>query len=803
MRIRAIATLLFLFISVNVFGEGRIKITGYVRDAEGNPLELVHVRLKNSLTGALTNDKGYYSLTISPGDSVSILYSCLGYNKAERILSAALTDTRLNVRLNYTSLELREVSVTALRKQTSTMESLDADKVRLLPDPSGGSIESLVVTFAGVSSNNELSTQYSVRGGSYDENIVYVNGLEVFRPLLIRSGQQEGLSVINPDMTESVHFAAGGFEARYGDKMSSVLDITYKKPETLEGSASASFLGANAYVGSSTGKFTQITGVRFKRNRSLLSTLDTDAEYDPKYIDLQTYITYQPTPKWEINFLGNLADNNYQFSPYSRETSFGTGDNPKNFKVYFNGKEQDRFQTLFGTLTLKHLPSEYTELGIQASAFKSKETEGYDISGEYWLSEDGAVNPDDEASAAMSVGHYHEHARNRLRSTRINVGHYGITRIKNNTLKWGAQIQVERVNDKINEWEKRDSSGYSLPQMGGSVNVISSLFSDNRLRSTRLSAYVQDAFKFRTQQGLFALVGGLRGSYGTFNKEFILSPRASLGFLPNFNQNLTFRLATGLYYQAPSYKESRRVEQDSYGNHIMVLNEEIKSQRAIHLILGGDYTFRAAERNFKVTTEMYYKKLDDLNPYTIDNVKIRYYGENCAKGYAMGVDVKFFGEFVPGTDSWISFSLMKAQQTIRETITVPMPNSQGYTVSLFFQDYFPGYKRIKLNLRGILSGGLPLTAPNKGHEAGYYRTPAYKRVDIGLSYQLAGDTDTLMDRGFFRYLKNIWIGVDAFNILDIKNVSSYYWITDAYSTQYAVPNYLTGRQLNIRLIVDF
>lgn len=803
MKIRAIAALLFILITSSAFGQGRIKITGYVRDADGNPLELVNIRVKGTLNGAMTNEKGYYSVSVTPGDSIALIYSCLGYNKAERIIPQASIDMRLNVQMNYTSLELGEVAVTAIRKQTTTMESMNADKIKLLPDPAGGSIESLVVTFAGVSSNNELSSQYSVRGGSYDENIVYVNGIEVFRPLLIRSGQQEGLSFINPDLTESVNFAAGGFDARYGDKMSSVLDITYKKPKTFEGSASASLLGANAYVGSSTGKFTQVTGIRYKTGRTLLKTMDTDAEYDPNFVDIQTYMTYNFAPKWEINFLGNMSVNNYKFIPHNRETSFGTLANPKNFTVYFNGQEKDKFQTLFGALTLKHNPNENTELGLQASAFNSKEEESYDISGEYWLSEDGAENPDDNISSAMSVGRYHEHARNRLRSNIMNVGHYGVTRIKNNTLRWGTTVQFEKINDRISEWEKRDSSGYSLPQTGTSVNLIDNLFSDQEIESTRLSAYLQDAFKFRTKQGLFTLVGGVRGSYWTYNKEFIFSPRVSIGFIPNFDQNLTLRLASGLYYQSPFYKELRQTVKDENGNNITVLNNKLKSQRSIHFILGGDYTFRAVDRNFKLTTELYYKKLDNLNPYTIDNVKIRYYGENCATGYAMGLDVKFFGEFVPGTDSWISFSLMKAEQTIRETTKAPMPNSQGYNVSLFFQDYFPGYKRVKLNLKGVLSGGLPVTAPRKGYESGYHRTPAYKRVDLGLSYQLAGGTDAIMDRGFFRHLKNIWLGVDVFNIFDIKNVNSYYWITDVYSYQYAVPNYLTGRQLNVRLIVDF
>ena len=804
MKSRAIAILLFILISVSAFGQGRIKITGYVRDADGNPLELVNIRIKNTLNGAMTNEKGYYSITTAPGDSPTLIYSCLGYNKAERIIPVAATDIRLNVQMNYTSLELGEVAVTAIRKQTTTMESMKADKVKLIPDPAGGSIESLVVTFAGVSSNNELSSQYSVRGGSYDENIVYVNGLEVFRPLLIRSGQQEGLSFINPDLTESVNFAAGGFEARYGDKMSSVLDISYKKPKLFEGSASASLLGANAYIGSAVGKFTQITGFRYKTGRSLLGSMDTDAEYEPNFIDLQSYMTYQLAPKWEVDFLGNLAINNYKFIPHTRETSFGTISNAKRFKVYFDGQERDKFQTLFGAFTLKHKPNDNTELGLQASAFSSQEQEGYDIAGEYLLGDNGAESSDKDETSSLDKGNYHEHTRNRLKSTIMNVGHYGNMRLNNNTLRWGVTAQFEKINDQISEWEKRDSAGYSLPHVGDGVNVIANLYSDNQIKSTRVSGYVQDAFKFRTKQGLFTLIGGIRGSYWSYNKEFIVSPRASLGFIPNFDQNLTFRFATGLYYQSPFYKELRLVQTDKNGNDITVLNKDLKSQRSLHFIVGGDYTFRAVDRNFKVTTEMYYKKLDDIIPYTIDNVKIRYYGENCAKGYAMGIDVKFFGEFVPGTDSWISFSIMKAQQTIRDQITVPMPNSQRYNVSLFFQDYFPGYKRMKLNLKGVLSGGLPITPPHTGYEEGkLFRMPAYKRVDIGVSYQLAGGTDAIMDRGFFRHLKNIWLGVDVFNIFDIKNVSSYYWVTDVYNKQYAVPNYLTGRQLNARLIVDF
>ncbi|OAV75719.1 TonB-linked outer membrane protein, SusC/RagA family [Bacteroidales bacterium Barb7] len=799
---------LFLLVALGAMAQERIKISGHVRDAEGHPLDLAAVLVKSTLTGTVTDEKGYYSVSVAPGDSIALVFSCLGYNKAERIIPHASADVLLNVQMNNISFDLGEVTVTASRRQTTMMESFNAERIRLLPDPAGGSIESLVVTFAGVSSSNELSSQYSVRGGSYDENIIYVNGMEVFRPLLIRSGQQEGLSFINPDMTESVNFAAGGFEARYGDKMSSVLDIAYKKPKELEGSASASLLGANAYVGSSTGKLTQVTGLRYKTARSLLGTMDTNAEYDPNFIDLQTYITYKLTPKWEVNFLGNLAVNTYKFMPVSRETSFGTEDKPQNFIVYFDGMERDKFQTFFGALTLKHHLDEHTELGLQASAFGTREEEGYDISSEYVMGENGSIDPkkdpnEDGAGGVRTIGRFHEHARNRLQATVMNVGHYGRVRLTSHTLQWGLSAQAEKIRDRISEWEKRDSSGYSLPQTGDAVNVISSLYSNQQIESVRLSAYMQDMFKFRAKQGLFTLIGGVRGSYWGYNREFIFSPRASLGFIPNFDQDLTLRFATGVYYQSPFYKELRQTTTDGGGNETVTLNHALKSQRSLHFILGGDYTFKAVERNFKVTAEMYYKKLDNLVPYTVDNVKIRYYGENCAKGYAAGLDVKLFGEFVPGTDSWISFSLMKAEQTIRNTYTVPMPNSQGYNVSLFFQDYFPGYERIKVNLKGVLAGGLPITAPHKGYEYGSFRLPAYRRVDIGLSYQLAGGTDAVMDKAFFRNLKHIWVGVDVFNLLGIRNTNSYYWVTDVYNQPYAVPNYLTGRQLNIRLIADF
>ena len=792
----------------------RIKISGNVRDADGNPVELVLVQVKQTMNGAMTDEKGFYSLTVAPTDSVVLVFSCLGYHKAERIIPRPAADMRVNVQLTSAALELGEVSVTATRRQTTTMESLDANRIKILPDPSGGSIESLVVTYAGVSSNNELSSQYSVRGGSYDENMVYVNDMEVFRPLLIRSGQQEGLSFINPNLTEQVQFSAGGFEARYGDKMSSVLDITYKRPRGWEGAATLGMLAsshptlstANAYVGSAGKRFTQVTGIRYRMSSSLLSDADARAEYEPRFVDLQTFMTYRPAPKWEVNFLGNIASNHYTYRPIELQTRFGTTEEARVFHVYFAGRERDRFDTYYGALTLKHTPSDKSEVGLQAFAFRSNEEESYDIEGAYRLDKAGDESAGEASS--LSLASYYEHARNRLQATVAHVGVYGLSGLSSfHTLKWGAGLQSERFVDRISEWESRDSSGYSLPQTGREVNVIANLFSNNSLSSMRASGYAQDVIKFRTPQGLFTVIAGLRASYWTYNRELLISPRASVGFIPTANQDITLRFATGLYSQSPFYKELRVEQQDAGGNTVVRLNSDLKAQRSIHFILGGDYSFKMGGRNFKLSSEVYYKHLSRINPYTVDNVKIRYYGENCARGYIVGWDTKLFGEFVPGADSWISLSLMQARQTIdragQPTVQAPLPNSPAYNISLYFQDYFPGYRRAMVNLRGVLTGGLPVTVPRQGYTGSTFRTPAYRRIDIGFTYQLVGGESRVMDSGLLRHFKNLWIGLDVFNLLDIYNTGSYYWITDVYNHRYAVPNYLTGRQLNLRLSADF
>jgi hypothetical protein len=682
------------------------------------------------------------------------------------------------------------------------MSSIQTDRNRLNVDATGGSIESLVITAGmGVSSTNELSTQYSVRGGNYNENIVYVNGIEVYRPILIRSGQQEGLSFINPDLTAEVAFSSGGFEARYGDKMSSVLDVTYKKPEQFEGGVTGSLLGGNVYLGSSSGKFTQITGFRYKRGTTLLNTMDTKGDYNPTAIDLQTYMTYAIMPKLNLSFLGNYSDNTYDFNPVERETSFGTMDEPRKFTVYYAGAERDRFKTLFGAATLKYDIAEHADVALQVSAFQSTEQENYDIAGEYWLS--NVLSGGEKETTGTGV--FLNHARNYLKTDVISVALNGSAGFSQNTVRWSLAYQKEKAKDRIREWELQDSMGYSLPYDEEILRVYRNLFSKNDITSDRFSGYLQDTYRFRTEKGLFSITAGIRGSYWNFNKEFIFSPRASFRFIPSRNENFIFRLATGIYYQAPFYKEFRTVIEDSLGNGHVNLNRQIKSQRSIHFVLGSDYKFNFDNRPFKFTTELYYKKMDNLVPYTVNNVRIDYYGSNVSHGYSTGIDMKLFGQFVPGTDSWIGLSLMQARQYI-DGKKVPMPTDQLYNFTFYFTDYAPYVpdRKVQLNLRVIWAGGIPFSVPGGEHKyIRSIRTRPYNRVDIGMTYRLLDENSLIRDNSSWRYFKNIWLGIDLFNLFDIGNVSSYSWFADNAGIIYAVPDRLTGRQLNIKLVAEF
>ncbi len=825
MRSRVSLIVLFIvFYSTIAISQNKIRVFGYVIDTNNRGIELANVYVENTNTGTSTNINGYYELITEIGDSATIVYSMVGYRTFKHTIYPRQKVLQISVELPQLTSEINDIEVIAQRRQTSTLDYIDPTKLRLMPNTSGG-IESLLITFAGVSQNNELSSQYTVRGGNFDENIVYVNGIEVYRPLLIRAGQQEGLSFINPDLVQNVAFSSGGFDARFGDKMSSVLDIEYKKPLKNEASASISLLGASAYVGTANKKFTQMHGIRHKTSSYLLGTLDTKGEYKPSFVDYQTYLTYQLKPKWEITFLGNFSQNHYEFEPQTRSTSFGTYNMGRNFTVWFEGREKDLFRTMFGAFTLNYQPQKNTKLSFLASAFHTNENETYDILGEYILSEVKMdLDPEKQAGASLGIGKYQEHARNRLKGTVANLIHTGEHNLENHKIRWGATLQHEYISDKISEWEWRDSAGYSLPFSPEKVNLYYNLKAETTLPSFRTTAFFQDTYKKNLKIGYFTATAGVRANYWTFNNELLISPRASVALIPHWKKDFSFRFATGIYHQAPFYKELRNTYTDPLGNVEISLNEDIKAQRSAHFVLAGDHYFRAWGRPFKFTAESYLKLADRVETYTVDNVRIRYSGENDAIAYTAGVDFKLYGELVPGTDSWINFSLMNSKEDIigdwyinntydddgkvvsSEKVYpgwVSRPNEQRYSFSMLFQDYLPNNPKYKVNLKFIWSDGLPFGAPRSIQYRAAFRSPAYRRVDIGASRVLANGTDRLLDRPWLKHVKNIWINVEVFNLLDFKNVNSHYWVTDIYSNQYAVPNYLTGRQLNLKLMVDF
>lgn len=773
-----------------------VKITGLVTQEDNEPLEFVTIRIAGTSIGTMSGLDGRYSLSAPDSDTIRITFTCIGYDESKRKLVGARDSATVNVKMTPMSISLGEVEVTEYRKQTGQMQALDIKDYRLAPDINGGSVESLITTMAGVASSNEMSSQYSVRGGTYDENSVYINGIEVYRPQLVSSGQQEGLSIINPDLVGDIQFSTGGYPAQYGDKMSSALDITYREPQSFEGAAGISLMGGNLALGTSSKRFSMLHGLRYKSNASLLSSMEDKGEYDPRFFDYQTTMAYKFSDRFKVSILGNIAINDYKFIPTSRETSFGTSTDVKQFKVYFDGQEKDRFETFFGAMSLQYKASRSTEFTLLTSGFLSNELVAYDISGEYWLDQAGTG----EVGGELGVGRYHEHARNRLKASVFSIGLRGHMGINRHNLSYGFQFNNETIRDRTREWELRDSAGYSLPLDPDLLKVVYNLDSKQDLSSHRIAFFLQDTYRLSTSAGFFNINAGIRMSYWDFNKELLVSPRVNIGFVPDSSPMWAFRFATGLYYQSPFYKEYRMPVEDANGNTTILLNDQIKSQRSYQFILGTDYTFRAFNRPFKLSGEAYYKILGNLIPYEIDNLKVVYTGVNSSKGYTAGIDMKLFGQFVPGSDSWISLSLMKTNEVLNG-VNVPRPTDRRYNLALYFTDFFPKFPRLKFSLRGILSDGLPLTAPRSSRDKAYFRTPAYRRVDIGFAYGLITSDDH--PTGLLKHFKNVWLGLDVFNLLDISNVSSYYWVTDVNNIQYAVPNYLTRRQINVRLTFDF
>ncbi len=783
---RIFATLIFAVISMTLFAQS-FTLQGRVTDRENNPVELASVVSQGKLT--MTNLNGEFSMQLQSADSVEVRFSMIGYKTKTRVLRRPKGKMTLQVQLFDAGL-LDEVVITEQRRQTGTTQEIDTKQMSNTPSASGNKVEELIQQQAGVSTHSELSSQYNVRGGSFDENSVYINNVEVYRPFLVRSGQQEGLSIINGDMVEKIGFSTGGYEAKYGDKMSSALDITYKRPKKFEASVAASLLGASAYVGFSTKKFSWSNGVRYKTNKYLLGSLETKGEYNPTFIDYQTYLSYQPNKRWAIDFIGNISDNHYNFEPEDRETNFGTMENVKSFKVYFDGKEKDLFRTFFGSLSITRNFGEKTKLSLIGSAFKTREQETYDIQGQYWLTQT-------ETSENLGVGTYMEHARNYLNATVGSVKLMLNHKTKKHDIQAGVTFKFEKIEEKSREYEMRDSSGYSVPHTGEDLYMIYSLNARNELKAQRVEAYLQDTYKFASGETFFTLNYGVRFSHWNFNRESIVSPRVSLGIVPAFNQDVTFRLATGLYYQAPFFKELRDTTTIN-GITYATLNEKIKSQRSIHFIAGMDYRFKMMNRPFKFSAEAYFKLLGNLVPYTVNNVKIVYDASEQCSGHAMGLDLKLYGEFVEGSDSWVTLSVMNTRMKLNGK-SIPLPTDQRFALNLFFTDYFPGTDRWKMSLKLAYADGLPFGAPHRRLDIMPFRAPAYKRADIGMSFR-ALDNEKRNKKIIF---KNIWIGIDCLNLLGINNVNSYYWITDVTNQQYAVPNYLTGRQINGRVLFEF
>lgn len=769
----------------------KVHLKGRVVDESQDPISLCQVRIEGQPFGTTASIDGKYNFTFHTADSVVVIYSMIGYETRKRVLKKPQGNLTLNIVMKESGKEMAEVTVAEARRQMGSMQELNKKDLKRMPSTSGNAVEELVATQAGVSTHNELSSQYNVRGGSFDENCVYINGVEVYRPMLISSGQQEGLSVINSDMVEKISFSAGGFEAKYGDRMSSVLDITYAHPQRLESTVSASLLGANVYVGYGKKKFSISNGLRYKTNQYMLGSLETKGEYKPNFLDYQAYLRWAPSKAWTFDAIAYINRNNYNFKPTDRETKFGTLEDVKSFKVYFDGKEEDQFQTLFGTIRAARHFGDAGSLTLTASAFNNREKETYDIQGQYWLNE---TNGDEQ----LGVGSYMEHARNFLYSSVQTLKLTYDLKKGNHTMQTGIGWKHEKVRENSNEWEYRDSSGYSVPHTGNDLQLIYNMRATNTINASHLELFAQDTWRKESSFGILSLNYGMRLSYWGWNKEWLVSPRASLGFVPSSNENFTFRLALGLYNQRPFYKELRDTVTID-GNTTVQLNKNIKSQRSFQVVTGMEYRFKIGGRPFKFTTEAYYKAQRKLNPYNVDNLKIVYYGNNLATGYVVGADFKVYGEFVPGTDSWVSFGLMKASMKLNGQ-NIPQPTDQRYNVNIFFSDYFPGTTRWKMNLKATFADGLPFGPPHTGLERNSFRAPAYRRFDIGMNYRLVNNEDNHLRRA--KFLRNIWLGLDCFNIFGLNNVSSYYWITDISNHQYAVPNYLTDRMINARILVE-
>lgn len=830
---RFLGILSFLF-SLSGLRAQNASLYGKVTDERNQPVFEANVAVTGG-KGTSTDEKGYFELQLAPG-SYDLVVSHLNYQrKTISVKLSAGERKELNVQLFSSQRVISQVEINSERFEGTGTISVDAELAKIIATPGDPFMALIKAAGLGIASNNELSSGYSVRGGNFDENLIYVNDVEIYRPFLARSGQQEGLSFINSDMVENVAFSSGGYEARFGDKMSSVLDITYKRPTKFRAGVSGGLLGATAHVEDAVFKkrLRYVTGLRFRSNNYILRALDTKGEYKPYFVDWQGNVSFDIREDLEISALGMYSLNSYNFIPQNRQTSFGTVNQAYSLRVFFEGREVTRFRTGIGAVTLNYKPAEGMSLKLIGSYTDTRESERFDVLGQYFLGElDNNLGSQTFGQTVneTGVGSYLNHARNYLDGKIISLQHKGQHALNDVvTFRWGIGYNKELIDDRLREWNVIDSTGYFLPFFGpqdtASNKLPYFLKSTINLNNDRFTAYYENTFTFRAPDSTKILLNiGGRLQYFSFNNEWMPSPRASLGIIPNWKRKAIFRVAGGIYYQQPFYREYR----DLNGQ----VNPNIKAQRSVHAIAGFDYVFNIWKRPFKFTTEAYYKYLDRLIPFEVDNIRLRYYAENNARGYATGIDFKINGEFVKSVESWASLSIMGTREDILNDFYyerydfqgnkilpgsnavpvdssivfpgfIPRPMDQRVNFAIFFQDNIPRFEDFKVNVMLVLGTGMPYGPPTYDRYRDTLRMPFYRRVDIGFSYQILKADRNIRKKTFLNYVRSAWAGIDVFNLLGINNTISYLWVRDTGSRLYAVPTYLTPRLINARLVIDF
>lgn len=810
--------LFIVFLGAQLLWSQNATIKGKVLDSLNMPIEDATVSIGS--LGTVTDKDGAYEIIIPAGKLVTVRYGHVSYNSFSKSFRVQKGKTLyFSPRLFSKTESFNEVIIIDQSNNAKGMVPIDNKTVRLLPSANQG-IESILKMLPGVNFNNELSTQYNVRGGSFEENLVYVNGIEIYRPFLVRSGQQEGLSFVNPDLTQNVDFSAGGFQAKYGDKMSSVLDITYRKPSHFAASAEASFLGASISVEglSKNEKFKALAGARYRNNSLFLNSNDLDASFNPNFTDVQLYLSYDFSEKFSLDFLGSYSLNNYNVTPQSRRTNFGTLTNPLSLVVNYEGEEKDRYETLFGSLKANYKFSNNFSVSLTASSYDTREQEYYDIHSFYGLGEvDASFGTDDfgEVDFVQNIGSQLDHARNNLEAQIINAKLAATWMKETSLLEFGVKYQKEQIKDRINEWQVVDSSGFSLrpPHYPGNdepyvpyddpIVPFININADNNVSIERISGYAQWSKKTYLKEHTAWMNLGVRAQHWSISgreiesgNQTVVSPRGQFAIKPNWDHDMLFRVSGGFYYQPPFYRELR----DSLGT----VHPEVKAQKSIHFVIGHDYSFELWGRPFKMISEVYYKILTEVNPFSIDNVKIRYRARNNAIAYAAGIDLRLNGEFVPGTQSWFSVGYLQTEENIDGRGYISRPTDQRLKLALLLQDYVPSVPNLRMYLNLVYNTGVPGGSPSYADPYLYQnRLKAYFRSDIGISYVFV-DLNNPAKAEWQKKFRQLSVGLELFNMFDNLNTITNTWVKNIYSDGYiAIPNYLTGRVLNLKISMNF